>query len=193
MEFCELSTEELAAWLTEKRQKPFHARQIFEWIYQKGMTDWEQMSNLSKDLRIMLKETFRFPIIEKVRMTESIDQQTYKFLWKLRDGNLVESVLICSGDRRTVCVSSQVGCPAKCAFCASGKAGFMRNLRPCEIVEQVLHINNWLMAKGERVSHVVYMGMGEPLKTMMRSSLPSAKFAIQIRSIFLKGALRSLQ
>ena len=66
--------------------------------------------------------------------------------------------------RRTVCVSSQVGCPAKCAFCASGKDGFFRNLRPAEIAEQVVQINAWLAAKGERVSHVVYMGMGEPLK-----------------------------
>ena len=78
--------------------------------------------------------------------------------------SLVESVLICSGDRRTVCVSSQVGCPAKCAFCASGKKGFFRNLKPSEIVEQVVQINSWLASKGEKVSHVVYMGMGEPMK-----------------------------
>lgn len=164
MEFGELGVEELAAWLSEKGEKPFHARQIFEWVYGKGVVDWDQMSNLSKELRHLLKESMRLTTLEKVQLTESSDQQTFKFLWKLRDGKLVESVLICSGDRRTVCVSSQVGCPAKCAFCASGKQGFMRNLRPAEIVEQVLHINNWLLAKGERVSHVVYMGMGEPFK-----------------------------
>jgi len=90
--------------------------------------------------------------------------ETFKFLWQLHDGQLVESVLICSGERRTVCVSSQVGCPAKCAFCASGKQGFFRNLSAGEIVEQIVQINVWLKNRGERVSHVVYMGMGEPLK-----------------------------
>lgn len=83
---------------------------------------------------------------------------------EVKDQQLVESVLICSRERRTVCVSSQVGCPANCAFCASGKGGFIRNLRPHEIVEQVLLINQWLKEKEEKVSHIVYMGMGEPLK-----------------------------
>ena len=164
IDFCELNTQELADWLSQQGEKPFHARQIFEWIYAKGVHDFEQMSNLALLLRQKLKETFRFPQLTLSKVTESNDHQTFKFLWKLRDGNLVESVLIYSGDRRTVCVSSQVGCPAKCAFCASGKQGFMRNLRPSEILEQVLHINRWLQAKGERVSHIVYMGMGEPFK-----------------------------
>ena len=164
IDFCELNTQELADWLSQQGEKPFHARQIFEWIYAKGVFDFEQMSNLALLLRQKLKETFRFPQLTLSKVTESNDHQTFKFLWKLRDGNLVESVLIYSGDRRTVCVSSQVGCPAKCAFCASGKQGFMRNLRPSEILEQVLHINRWLQAKGERVSHIVYMGMGEPFK-----------------------------
>jgi 23S rRNA (adenine2503-C2)-methyltransferase len=162
--FCELDREELAAWLNSNGEKQYHAQQIFEWIYQKGITAWDQMSNLSKDLRKKLAEAFRFPSIELVHVKESNDRETFKFLWKLTDGNLVESVLIYSNTRRTVCVSSQVGCPAKCAFCASGKMGFLRNLRPHEIIEQVVLINQWLYAKGERVSHVVYMGMGEPFK-----------------------------
>lgn len=163
-EFCETTTSELREWLEANGEKPFHAAQIFEWVYSKGVTDWEEMSNLSKALRQKLAKSFIFPILQFVKITESTDQQTFKFLWKLRDQSFVESVLILSGERRTVCVSSQVGCPAKCAFCASGKQGFKRNLRPCEIVEQVLHINNWLKKKGERVTHVVYMGMGEPFK-----------------------------
>lgn len=163
IDFCDLTLIDLAAWLDEQGEKPFHARQIFSWVYNKGVSDWEQMTDLGKELRQKLASNFRF-LLTRVRVTESSDNQTFKFLWKLSDGNLVESVLIYSGERRTVCVSSQVGCPAKCAFCASGKQGFMRNLRPCEIIEQVLHINNWLMAKGERVSHIVYMGMGEPFK-----------------------------
>lgn len=163
-EFCDLTPEELANWLKEQGEKEFHARQVFDWVYGKGVLSWDQMTNLSRDLRQKLAQKIRLPMLELVRVQDSKDMETNKFLWKLRDGSLVESVLICSGMRRTVCVSSQVGCPAKCAFCASGKQGFMRNLRPSEIVEQVLQINSWLSAKGERVSHVVYMGMGEPFK-----------------------------
>jgi 23S rRNA (adenine2503-C2)-methyltransferase len=163
-DFCDLTLNELKSWLGSQGEKEFHAQQLFDWIYAKSVTSWDQMTNLSKDLRQLLMEKINFPVIQLARIQPSSDLETYKFLWKLREGSLVESVLICSGDRRTVCVSSQVGCPAKCAFCASGKKGFVRNLRPAEIVEQVLHINTWLAGKGERVSHVVYMGMGEPLK-----------------------------
>ena len=163
-EFCETPLNELTDWLEANGEKKFHAAQIFDWVYNKGVVSWEEMSNLSKPLRQKLGESFRSPLLECVKITESSDNQTFKFLWKLRDQSFVESVLILSGDRRTVCVSSQVGCPAKCAFCASGKQGFMRNLRPFEIVEQVLHTNNWLRKRGERVSHIVYMGMGEPFK-----------------------------
>ena len=133
-------------------------------LKKKGVVSWDQMSNLSKDLRTKLAASFRFPTIELKHITESNDHETFKFLWKLHDGNLVESVLIYSGERRTVCVSSQVGCPAKCAFCASGKQGFIRNLRPHEIVEQVVMMDSLAGSKGERVSHIVYMGMGEPFK-----------------------------
>ncbi len=171
-DFCDMTGEDLRAWLEAHGEKAFHARQLFEWVYGKQVTQWDAMTNLSKDLRQKLAKSMRLPVIQLVRVQPSNDQETYKFLWKLHEGNFVESVLICSGDRRTVCVSSQVGCPAKCAFCASGKQGFFRNLRPSEIVEQVIHINQWLAQKGERVSHVVYMGMGEPLKnydSVMRS------------------------
>jgi 23S rRNA (adenine2503-C2)-methyltransferase len=163
-DFCELTLEELTEWLKSQGEKEFHARQIFDWVYEKSVISWDQMTNLGKDLRQKLIQFIHFPISQLVRIQNSTDQETIKFLWKLRDGSLVESVLICSGTRRTVCVSSQVGCPAKCAFCASGKMGFFRNLRPAEIVEQVLYINHWLAQKGERVSHIVFMGMGEPLK-----------------------------
>ncbi len=162
--FCDLTYSELTDWLEAHGEKKFHARQLFDWVYKKTVLDWESMSNLSKLLRQKLKKGLRLPTLQLVQIVPSSDLETYKFLWKLGDGNLVESVLICSGDRRTVCVSSQVGCPAKCAFCASGKQGFFRNLRPGEIVEQILQINQWLKQKDERVSHIVYMGMGEPLK-----------------------------
>ncbi len=162
--FCDLSFLELVEWLEARDEKKFHARQLFDWVYKKTVLNWDDMSNLGKELRDKLKKGLHLPSLQLVHMTPSTDLETYKFLWKLNDGNFVESVLICSGDRRTVCVSSQVGCPAKCAFCASGKQGFFRNLRPGEIVEQILQINHWLKQKDERISHVVYMGMGEPLK-----------------------------
>ncbi len=164
MDYADLNVKEWKEWLKAQGEKEFHARQILEWIYQKGVLSWQEMSNLSKELRDKLAAHFRLPVLELVRVTESTDLETFKFLWRLRDKQLVESVLICSGTRRTVCVSSQVGCPAKCAFCASGQQGFFRNLRPTEILEQVLQINQWLAPKGENVTHVVFMGMGEPLK-----------------------------
>jgi 23S rRNA (adenine2503-C2)-methyltransferase len=164
IELCELSLQDLEAWLIANDEKAFHARQIFSWIYEKNAFSWDTMTNLSKELRQKLSQQMRLRVLEQVQVVPSDDGETYKFLWKLPDGSLVESVLICSGERRTVCVSSQVGCPAKCAFCASGQRGFFRNLRPVEIIEQVLQINSWLAPKDERVSHIVYMGMGEPMK-----------------------------
>lgn len=164
MDYGDLRYENLAEWLREQGEKEFHAKQILSWIYEKGVLSWDEMTNLSKELREKLAKSFRLPVLELVKITESTDLETFKFLWRLKDGNLVESVLICSDSRRTVCVSSQVGCPARCAFCASGQQGFFRNLRPTEIVEQVLQINKWLAGRNERVCHVVYMGMGEPFK-----------------------------
>lgn len=163
-DFCELSFDDLVEWLKAQGEKEFHARQLFDWVYEKSVLDWEKMTNLGKDLRQKLAASFKFPVLQLVKVQPSTDLETYKFLWKLREGTFVESVLICSGTRRTLCVSSQVGCPAKCAFCASGKNGFVRNLRPAEIVEQILQVNAWLKERGERICHIVYMGMGEPLK-----------------------------
>lgn len=160
----DLTLPELESYLEELGEKKYHAKQIFSWVYEKGVKSWDSMTNLSKELRLKLAQKLTLFTLELVKVTESADKQTFKFLWKLKEGNMVESVLIKSHQRRTVCVSSQVGCPAKCAFCASGKQGFLRNLRPNEIVEQVVLINTWLQASGEKVCHIVYMGMGEPFK-----------------------------
>ncbi len=163
-DFCAQTFDELQQWIEQNGGKKFLAKQIFEWVYQKSVIRWEEMTNLSLDMRAKLASHFHLPTLTLVKVTPSNDLETFKFLWKLSEGNFVESVLICSGTRRTVCVSSQVGCPARCAFCASGQQGFVRNLRPGEIVEQIVQINHWLKDKGERVSHIVYMGMGEPFK-----------------------------
>jgi 23S rRNA (adenine2503-C2)-methyltransferase len=162
--FCAYSISELKTFFKECGEKEYHASQMVDWVYQKGVLNYEGMSNLGKALREKLSKLLQIIQLKLVKITESDDKETYKFLWELPQGQFIESVLILSENRRTVCVSSQVGCPAKCAFCASGKMGFFRNLTPEEIFEQVVQINAWLLKKGERVSHVVYMGMGEPLK-----------------------------
>lgn len=163
-EICSYTLGELQNWMVEKGEKPFRAQQVFEAIYLKNAPNFEGITNISKDFRGILAQEFAFPVIKLVRTLESEDKETIKFLWELPDQKKVESVLIMSGDRRTVCISCQVGCPARCSFCASGKEGLKRNLSAAEIVEQVLHIDAMLKAKGERVCHLVFMGMGEPLE-----------------------------
>lgn len=163
-EFCSLSLTECQNWMEENGEKPFRAAQIFDWVYAKGASSFEAMTNLSKPLRQKLHDEFSFPVIKCIRKQYSDDGETIKFLWELPDQRKVESVLIMSGDRRTVCLSIQVGCPARCAFCASGKEGLKRNLSVAEVVEQALHIDRYLREKGERVSHIVFMGMGEPME-----------------------------
>ncbi len=159
-----LKYEECIELLVKEGEKPFRAKQIFQWIYGRKETDWEKMSDLGVSLRSKLKNLFILSGLKEKKLQRSQDEETIKYLWELSDGKLVESVLIMSHDRRTVCVSSQVGCPARCAFCASGKEGLKRNLTAEEIFEQVYEIDRGLSAKGERVSHVVFMGMGEPFE-----------------------------
>ncbi len=167
-----LTVEEIQEWFLQHGKKEFHAKQLVEWLWQKQETDFSKMTNLSLEVRQLLTDSCEVGALDLVRVQESSDQETVKFLWRLADGALVESVLIQSFERRTVCVSSQVGCPARCAFCASGKKGLIRNLESYEIVAQVYQINQWLAKRSERVSHVVYMGMGEPFRnyeTVVRS------------------------
>lgn len=159
-----LSESDLTQWLKEIKEKPFHAKQILEWIYQKKVSSWDQMTNLPKELRYQLAEHFHLHSLQLKKVVDSTDGETTKFLWELLDGSLVESVLIRAPDRRTVCVSSQVGCPARCAFCASGKKGLMRNLETAEIIEQIILTDQYLKAAGEKVCHIVFMGMGEPFE-----------------------------
>jgi len=136
-EFCGLLSKEVKNFFEEEGEKAFRAKQLFDWVYQKGKVDYDQMLNLPQPLRSLLKEKVDIGVLQLEKVEDSEDGETKKFLWKLSDNHFVESVLIMSGDRRTVCVSSQVGCPARCAFCASGKEGAIRNLTPAEIVEQV--------------------------------------------------------
>jgi 23S rRNA (adenine2503-C2)-methyltransferase len=159
-----LSMEDLVAWLQGQNEPSFRAKQIFEWLWKHGVSDVTKMSNLSLRLREAICASFILQPLVIVNKEESADGETTKYLWRLYDGKMVESVLIRAPGRRTVCVSSQVGCPVRCAFCASGKAGFVRNLGASEIVCQVLFIQQELSKCDERITNVVYMGMGEPLR-----------------------------
>ncbi len=163
-EICGMPLEGVKEWMDRHGEKPFRAAQVFDWIYARRVLSFEAMTSLSKELRQKLSASFVFPLLKQTRSLVSEDRETEKFLWELPDGQKVESVLILSEGRRTVCVSCQVGCPARCAFCASGKQGLKRPLSTAEIVEQVLHIDRMLYSKGERVSHIVFMGMGEPME-----------------------------
>lgn len=143
--------------------KPFHGRQIFRWIHKKQAFDFEEMTNLSKPLRAKLVEDFAATPLELLDEQVSPRTGTKKVLLRLDDGESVESVLIREKERVTICVSSQVGCPLKCAFCATGMAGFTRNLTPGEIVGQALYLLRG-ENMGDRTPNIVYMGMGEPFR-----------------------------
>lgn len=163
--------ETLRAWLSGRDEKPYRASQILKWVHQHFAVDWAAMTNLTESLRTSLDETFDFSTVELARKQGDADT-TQKFLWKLRDGQLVESVLIPASpalygdasDRHTLCVSTQVGCAYGCTFCASGLDGFKRNLEPAEIIDQVLAVERAQGRAGERaINNLVIMGMGEPL------------------------------
>ncbi len=167
-----LSKEELAQFCEELGLHSFRTDQIFQWLYQKGVSDFEDMTNLSKELRDKLSEIATINRIKPIQQQESKDG-TIKFLFQLNDSEKeykVEAVLIPdffadgAARRLTVCVSSQVGCVFGCAFCATGKMGLFRSLTHGEIVDQVQYINDLAEEKyGKKITNVVYMGMGEPL------------------------------
>ncbi|MCK5215902.1 MAG: 23S rRNA (adenine(2503)-C(2))-methyltransferase RlmN [Candidatus Omnitrophica bacterium] len=156
------SYEELAAYLKAEGERPFRATQIFEWLYQKGAWSFDEMNNLSKPLRVLLTERF---ILKPRKIAEkqiSADGTT-KFLFELDDQQRIETVLIPTAKRTTVCVSTQAGCKFGCRFCASGIGGWKRNLTTAEIITQILHIKEESKKHGNPLSHIVYMGVGEPL------------------------------
>jgi 23S rRNA (adenine2503-C2)-methyltransferase len=147
----------------------YRADQLFEWVFGSTVPDFDGMSNLPKALRERLKTETRFYRASEASRQISKDG-TAKFLFQLEDQRLVEAVLIPEffddgvADRLTVCVSSQVGCMFGCSFCATGRMGLLRNLTMGEIVDQVLHINDYALEKhGKRITNIVYMGMGEPM------------------------------
>ena len=167
-----LTQDEIVQYVEDLGQPSFRGRQIMSWLYRPDITEFSQMTDLAKKFRVLLAENARI-----YRFTDPIVQRskdgTVKFGFPLEDGKVIESVLIPEPDRNTLCVSSQVGCAMNCSFCLTATMGFSRNLNPSEIVNQVVAVGEFLRnePKGkligpDRVTNIVFMGMGEPLNNL---------------------------
>ena len=154
------SFEEIAKEMKSIGEKAFRGKQIYEWLHKKLVSDFCEMSNLSKDLREKLKEQYVLPGVQMVDSRTSKDGETTKYLFRLHDDRVIESVLMKYHHGNSVCISSQVGCRMGCKFCASTLGGLERNLTASEMLSQIYEIQR---LSGERVSNVVVMGTGEPL------------------------------
>ncbi len=154
-----MTLEELTAWFKEQGEPAFRAKQVFQWLY-RGVTSFDEMSNLSKTLRQKLSENCFITSPKVARKQVSAMDGTIKYLWELADGNCIETVLMRYKHGNTVCISCQVGCRMGCAFCASTLAGKMRDLTPAEMIDQVLFTQ---LDSGAPISNIVLMGIGEPL------------------------------
>ena len=159
MNLKSLTLPELAAVLKEQNQPAFRAKQVYTWLH-KGVRSYEEMTNLPKSLRDILAEQYPINPPQVVRKQESARDGTIKYLWQLSDGNCVETVLMRYNYGNTVCISTEVGCPMGCAFCASTLGGLVRRLEPFEMLDQVLFTQ---VDSGLPISRIVLMGIGEPL------------------------------
>ena len=154
-----MTIDELKKLMTTLGDKPFRAKQIYSWLHEHLVTSYDEMTNLSKSLREKLKE---YPVtaLKMVDVQTSRIDGTQKYLFRLSDGNVIESVLMRYKHGNSVCISSQVGCRMGCRFCASTLNGCVRNLEPSEMLDQIYRIQS---LTGERVSNIVIMGSGEPM------------------------------
>ncbi len=159
-------TGELGVWLAQRGLPAFRARQIRQWLFEKRSADFQAMTDLPAKLREELAAEFRIWTTQIARHSQA-DDGTEKLLLELADGGRIECVLLRDGPRRSICISTQVGCGMGCVFCASGLDGVARNLTSGEIVEQMLRLQQ-LLPPDERLSHLVVMGMGEPLANLDR-------------------------
>jgi 23S rRNA (adenine2503-C2)-methyltransferase len=156
----DLTTEELRKKFEAEKIEPYRAGQIHQWIFEKGVYDFDRMTNLSVTLREQLKNKFSVDLPSTVEKQKSPGDKSVKLLIRLKKGDFVETVYIALEKRRTICVSSQVGCKFHCAFCASGQGGFLRNLTMGEILSQVLLARD--LAEDKKITNIVFMGIGEP-------------------------------
>ena len=152
-----MTHQDLETYFLELGEKKFKATQIYEWLYDKRVHSFDEMSNVKKDVITKLKEDFYFGTLKLLERQDDVD--VHKYLFELQDGNKIEAVLMKHDYGNSLCVSSQVGCNMGCAFCESGRLKKVRNLETSEMVEQVLQIEEDLK---KRISHVVLMGIGEP-------------------------------
>ena len=157
----DLTPADLELWVQKSGQSAYRAGQLLKWIYARNIEDFEAMTDLSKDFRSWLTQNAQVPCVLLER-TQTDEDGTRKLLFRLQDGECIESVLIDEGRRLTLCVSSQVGCAFDCRFCLTGQNGFRRNLSAGEIVDQICVAKRDLR-QDERLTNLVFMGMGEPL------------------------------
>jgi 23S rRNA (adenine2503-C2)-methyltransferase len=157
-----LAAAELEGWLAEHDAPAYRRKQVWSWLA-RGVTGFEQMHDLPKSLRVALGEDLAVTSLKPIATSVADRGLTTKTLYELDGGHSVEAVVMRYAERTTLCISSQAGCPIGCPFCATGKFPFGRNLKAHEIVEQALDAERLLAAEGRRLSHVVFMGMGEPM------------------------------
>ena len=158
----DMTPDALATALAEMGEPKYRAKQILQWVYERGASTWEEMTNLSKALRERLVEHFEIYTSDVVRRAASNDG-TVKLLLRWPDGATSECVMIPTDRQKTACLSSQVGCPVGCRFCASGLDGLQRNLTTGQIIEQALYARREAQLTDDRLSNIVFMGLGEPL------------------------------
>ncbi len=156
--------EKLGLWLKERNYEPRYAQQIYHWVFSKRATSFSSMTTLSKSLREELIRSFELFALKPIVHQVSTDH-THKLLLETRDQRRIECVLIQENNRKTACISTQVGCGMGCVFCASGLKGVERNLTSGEMIEQLIHLRN-LTKPEERLTHIVVMGMGEPMANL---------------------------
>ncbi|MCM1106693.1 MAG: 23S rRNA (adenine(2503)-C(2))-methyltransferase RlmN [Blautia sp.] len=155
-----MTLEELTEFIVKTGEKPFRAKQLYEWLHLRGAADFSEMTNLSMELRKRLMQEAKLVVLTQEAVQISGIDGTRKYLFALEDGSVIESVFMRYRHGNSVCISSQVGCRMGCRFCASTLDGLARNLAPSEMLEQIYRISKDV---GERISHVVVMGTGEPL------------------------------
>lgn len=160
--FYDLEYQQLKDLLKQWGEPGFRADQIWIAIYEKLRSDFDQIGTLPSTLRTQLKDRFSLEILNPLDQLTSTNGDTVKLLFALPDGNRIESVLMKYDKRRTLCISTQAGCAMGCTFCATGQMGFSRNLSQGEIIAQVIHFAKILAEQDEKVTNIVYMGMGEP-------------------------------
>ena len=154
---------EVSDLVTKMGEVDYRADQILDWVHKKGAVEVAEMTNLPKAFRDSLSEIAEISQLRQVKVSNSQIDDAVKFVFEVDNGRRIESVLISDGPRRTVCLSSQIGCPLDCKFCATGRMGFLGNLSSGEIIDQLLQVIRYATDQGDRVTNVVLMGMGEPL------------------------------